>query len=196
MRLSNDKYLIVTGRFQPLHFGHLDLFRNVITEFGLHLIICILRKEEKKNIDLNELGASEFEKMCYAVQSEANNPLPNWQRLELLNTAIRNDKFLKDRVTIMLRDRPDTDWEKSIQDLPENRIWIFNTSNSKFDRAKVEFYRDKQEETITVNYPSLINGTDIRKELRKKPTTFNFLPIECQAFFEKNCFHFFRQIQT
>ena len=89
MILIKDKYSIITGRFQPLHLGHLYLFKNVINDFGLNLIVCVLRNQESNNNSNSTIGTTKFEKMSIDSQSKVNNPLPNWERLELINIAVR-----------------------------------------------------------------------------------------------------------
>lgn len=196
MILTKDKYLIVSGRFQPLHLDHLKLFQNLVKEFRLNLVVCVLRVENAYKEIVMTNSITKFEKMSVPLSSKSNNPLPNWERLELLNIAIRNDTFLNHKVSLLLRDHPVRDWERSVCDLPKNRIWVFNTSNSEFDKTKVDFYRGKAEKVYVVNYPSKLNGTQIREKLRAGALDLDFLPLCCHNFFRDYCIDYFMKNTT
>lgn len=193
MTLKKDKYLIVSGRFQPLHYDHLKLFKNVVEDFELNLIVCVLRNENTITEIIDTNGKTKFEKMSVTLKSKFNNPLPNWERMELINIAIRNDTSLNKKVSVSLRDHPTENWENSIRDLPANRIWVFNTGNGEFDKSKVDFYLGKAEKIHTLNYPPKLSGTKIRENLRAGDTELDFLPLCCHNFFRNNCIDYFIQ---
>lgn len=101
----NDTYIVITGRFQPLHLGHIDLWKCAIIKFKLPLIICILKKHNLKyNIDLN--NTTEFDNLCLSTAEIDKNPLPDNIRKELLEIAISSDNLLQDNVELRFRDHP------------------------------------------------------------------------------------------
>lgn len=181
---TGQEYLIITGRFQPLHNLHLDTFRKILQGNKYHLIVCVL----KNNTTQISKKRSQYAIESSKVQKKENNPLPVWKRVMLLNLAIANDDILKSRVTVLARERPDIDWVKSIEDLPENRIWVFNIGNGEFDKTKVEFYKNKNEKMLIVDFPSPLSGTQIRERLRNGNKNFDFLPECCWSFFQQECF--------
>ena len=74
--------LVFTGRFQPLHSGHIEMLRAIKEQYPDDLlIICIVRntsREVKPEID------NAFNVISRQKQKKNNNPLPNWERYMLL----------------------------------------------------------------------------------------------------------------
>ncbi len=184
---------IFTGRFQPLHIGHialLEAFRERHpNEF---LLICIIRQSEHYISEpLNAFATASISK-----QQLINNPIPNWERYELLHLAIRNNELLKNNTEIIFRERSDLDWQASIKDLPQDRIWVLPSyMKENFDLEKYNFYKSKNEkiELIQVSTDNKISATKIRKDLRLGITDYSFLPKICVEYFKQNCLKYFEK---
>ncbi len=183
---------IFTGRFQPLHTGHialLEAFRERHpNEF---LLICIIRQSEQHSVE--PLNA--FATVSMSKQQLINNPLPNWERYELLHLAIRNNDLLKNNTEIIFRERSDIDWQNSIKDLPQDRIWVLPSyMKETFDLEKYNYYKLKNEriELIQVSSDSKISATKIRESLRLGTEDYSFLPDVCVDYFKSNCSKFFK----
>ena len=182
---------IITGRFQPLHLGHLALFENVKTEFPNDLlIICIVRKSTSFAIPKED---SVFFRESISVHDKLNNPLPNWERFILLKTAIYSNDILRNNTVILFRDRPDIDWNKSIEDLPSERCFVFpKHKKTKFDELKIDLYKKMKEDFIEIdNSYDYISSTMIRNDLRNGIYDFNFLPNCCVEYFREYCLKYF-----
>lgn len=189
----NDICLIITGRFQPLHLGHIEFWKYTIKKFKLPLIVCILKNLNLKyNIDLND--TTEFENLCLTTLEKGKNPLPDNIRKKLIEIAISNDNLLKHYVELRFREYPILDWDRSLYGLPQKRIWVFNKNNSYFDLKKVEFYQRKGEycELLELS-PSRFNGTGIRNKLRNGDYDLSFLPDCCKHFFKEACLEYFNK---
>lgn len=189
----SEKVMIVSGRFQPLHNSHIDLWRELRSRYSEHLIICVLRRSKEVSlIQSGEYNIDEFLSLSVWAQAFERNPLPNWQRLRLVKLAVDAEPIFRLNTTVLLRDRPDLAWQRSIEDLPPNRVWIFNSARSELDRAKPHYYRSKGEEVIEVDFtgPTTYTGEVIRNRLRSGIMDLSFLPEACQEYFSKECLHF------
>jgi len=188
----NDKYLIITGRFQPLHFGHIDFWKYAIKKFKLSLIVCILKNLNRQyNVELHD--TTEFDNLSLTTLEKDKNPLPDNIRKKLIEIVISNDNLLKRYVVeLRFREYPILDWNRSLYGLPQKRIWVFNKSNSYFDLKKVEFYQKKGEycELLELS-PSRFSGTEIRNKLKNGDNNFSFLPNCCIPFFKEECLKYF-----
>ncbi len=188
--------MIVTGRFQPFHNAHLNLLRYLKTNYHEHLIICILRRSNR--IDLlkkNESALTTYEQLSAYTRTVERNPLPNWQRFRLISLAVESDFLLSKNATIIFRDRPDLNWEKSLIDLPSNRIWVFNALAGEFDKSKVEYYKTRDESVRIVELNSELHGQDIRMAIRDGSEDFSFLPAACVEYFKNECLQYIKSTQ-
>ena len=186
--------MIVTGRFQPLHKGHFEFLRHLRKEYNEHLIICILRRPFSVDLATNEktVASSIYEELSKWTRNSKQNPLPNWQRFRLLSIAVNSDPIFAGKTSILFRGRPDLFWEKSLIDLPENRIWVFNPCKGEFDQSKVEYYKERGERVRLVDFDKAIRfrGEVIRKRFLTGEKDLRFLPKACQSYFKKECLQY------
>lgn len=185
--------IVFTGRFQPLHIGHIEFIRTIKRKYPKELlIICIIRNSYEEILPKEK---NNFYLVSKEKQQKINNPIPNWERFILLKTAIDNDNELKNNTIIIFRDRPDLDWTKSVQDLPENRMFIFPSyCQESFDFEKIQFYKNKNESIdIIDNFnENQYSASQIRTDLRKGNKKISFLPSCCRDYFIKNCLKYFK----
>jgi hypothetical protein len=193
--LSGGGYIIVSGRFQPVHLGHLHFWLELRKQFREPLIICVLRQPRLGQ--LTAMGVQEpYHELSRSAQSLDRNPLPNWERLQLVTYAVTNEPRLAGNTTALLRTRPDLDWEGSLEDLPAMRTWIFHRS-SEFERAKAKYYRSMGENVVEIDVgPRDLEGTAIRRALILGETDLSFLPPGCEAFFANQCRHYFEEAKS
>lgn len=185
---------IYTGRFQPLHRGHLAFLEQAKR---LHpnalLIICIIRNYAYNYS--SSIVNSSFFKAYHEKELPENNPLPNWNRYYLLKLAIASNPVLCHNTEVIFRSRPELDWDDSLLDLPDNRIWLMGKNERDAgEKTKVQFYHDKHERIELVDVPqefSKYSGTNIRNLLRSENPSLEFLPDACQDYFLSECLRYF-----
>lgn len=182
---------IFTGRFQPLHKGHIAFLEKVKEIYPNDLlIICIIRNSIEKT---PVIATSSFYREAIDKQKRCNNPLPNWERYMLLKLAIDNSIVLRKNTIILFRNRPEINWENSISDLPKERIWLLpEKAKEKFDEEKYKYYLSKKEKImkISLDIPQY-SGTLIRKQLLSGNREFDFLPDYCVDYFNQECLKYF-----
>lgn len=182
--------IIFTGRFQPLHNGHMEMLRAIKKNHPNDLlIVCIIRNSIE---DLSPEFNSEFSRYSIIKQRRCNNPLPNWERYMLVKLAIENDRMINKNTIIIFRDRSDIDWDLSIQDLPKNRLFIFpNVNREPFDKAKIKHYVDHGENIELIDVKMVNSATNIRNALKSGDKSLDFLPDVCREYFVENCMNYF-----
>ena len=180
--------IIFTGRFQPLHMGHIHFLEAVKRKHPEDLLLlCVIRNTMRNQIAKED---STFHQLSQKKQTQVNNPLPNWNRYRLLSLAVQGNDVLKWNTEIIFRNRSDVDWDESVADLPEDRIWVFpKYGKEEFDNEKVEcieiieFYDDN----------AAYSATTIRNQLKEygKNADLSFLPNACREYFCDECIEFF-----
>lgn len=184
---------IFTGRFQPLHKGHIKLMeraRSIIPRDDL-LIICIIRNSIYTDSFNSYTG---FQKAAEIKHQKQNNPLPNWERFMLLRLAINDSSILKRNSAILFRNCPSINWEESLVDLPRERTFIFPlTSYTDFDMQKKMYYEAKKENVLYIpSEGDCMSGTEIRQRLLHDKDDLSFLPDGCQCYFKTQCLSYFK----
>ncbi|MCK4790118.1 MAG: hypothetical protein KAV87_40645 [Desulfobacteraceae bacterium] len=184
--------LIVTNRLQPLHRGHLLFWKEICNRFSQQLIICVLRDIQRfAGIDTD---GSEYERKARWTMLKEQNPLPQELRFELAWRVVRNDTVLVNRAKVLLRVHPLLDWDKSLEGLPENRVWVFNRTKSDFDASKIDFYHQKGEEVIVLECGDYgYSARHIRQRLAIGERDVSFLPEECRKLFKSKCIQYFNK---
>lgn len=186
---------IFTGRFQPLHKGHISFLECIKKQHPDDLlIICIIRNTYKHG-DYD--GLSNFCRESLQKHQHYNNPLPNWNRYVLLSLAVKSNQLLKNNTEIIFRNRSDIDWEDSVIDLPKNRVWVLpKYSKESFDFEKQKYYLSKNEQVELIDFfdtNTNYSAGHIRRQLKNegKECKFDFLPDICREYFNKECLKYF-----
>jgi cytidyltransferase-like protein len=186
---------IFTGRFQPLHKGHISFLENVkMCHPDSTLLICIIRQTTQPQPFASN---SSFNKESIMKHHPQNNPLPNWNRYMLLSLAVKSNHFLRENTEIIFRNRSDIDWDESVQDLPKDRIWLLpKYAKEPFDLEKQKYYQSKNERIETIdlyNKEEDYSASNIRRQLRKyrENADLSFLPKACREYFRLECLPFF-----
>ena len=183
--------IVFTGRFQPLHNGHVKMLENIKRKYpDSNLIICIIRNSENIKTD-EEKGSFHFHSQEKHIKK--NNPLPNRIRFKLLNILIKSNPIFS-KTVVLMRDRPDTDWAKSLQGLPKDRTIVLPSyGKEEFDRQKCEYYKLKGEKLIFIDIDEDMqySATAIREKLKKGDNRLSFMPTACHDYFNKYCLKYF-----
>ncbi len=190
--MDKDTYLILTGRFQPLHYGHLNLLLEARKRYPENpIIVCIIEKVYVENKKDN--FAKDVSKFL-----PQNNQLPNWERYMLLNYAIEGFDLLNEKIHIVFRSNPNIDWEASLINLPHNRTWLFPKNvKEEFDRQKKIDYLNRGEDFIEIetnDYEDYQGSVFRNKLLSGKKDELFFLPKWCHDYFIKECLKYYSNI--
>jgi hypothetical protein len=178
--------LLVTGRFQPIHAGHLSMLRALACSTDEPVIVCVLRREPSSIFVADASPETDtFVRRSAEAYHEGANPLSDWKRMALVQLAIRHHSDLAN-VTAMLRERPDTSWKESLIGLPDERVWCIHVE-SPLDEAKLAFYRQMGENVRVLPVQRTLTATAIRARLRAGDRTLDWLPTGCEEFFSRYC---------
>ena len=187
--------IIFTGRFQPLHMGHIHMLEAIKRKYPNNLLLlCMIRNTTGTK---KAKGDSSFHQIAQKKHATTNNPLPNWNRYRLLSLAVQGNELLREHTEIIFRNRSDLDWDESVADLPDDRIWVFpRHGKEEFDKEKVEYYRSKGERVEIIDYfddNPACSATAVREQIKKygKNVDLSFLPESCKDYFRAECLKYF-----
>ena len=150
--------IIYTGRFQPIHNGHLSLIKRLRTEYpNQTLCIAVI-----KDIPLEK--KSEFDKTSDVILSQERNPFNTEMTLSLINKVVKAEGIDNIIVTLMPRASSAT-WGiiKALFDC--ERIWVFTKNRISIDDwedKKSAFYQSMGDKVIRIPIDKAISGSDIR----------------------------------
>lgn len=156
--------IIYTGRFQPLHNGHLSLIKQLRQEYpGETLCIAVI-----KDIPLEE--KTEFDKTVDGMLSQDRNPFNTEITLSLIDKVLKAEGIDKIVVTIMPRASLTT-WGiiKALFDC--ERIWIFTKNQITFDDwedKKAAFYQSMGDKVIRIPIEKNVEGSLIRQAIKDR----------------------------
>ena len=151
--------IIYTGRFQPIHKGHLSLIKHLRTEYpNQTLCIAVI-----KHILLEE--KTEFDRTSADILSLERNPFNTEITLSLINKALQAEGIDNTVVTLMPRASSAT-WDiiKALFDC--ERIWIFTKNQlcpDDWEDKKSAFFQSMGDKVIRISIDKAISGSDIRK---------------------------------
>lgn len=150
--------IIYTGRFQPIHKGHLSLIKRLRAEYpNQTLCIAVI-----KDIQVGE--KTEFDKTVDGMLSKERNPFNTEITLSIIDKVLKAEGIENTIVTLMPRASLET-WNmvKALFDC--ERIWVFTKNQIGLDdweEKKSAFYQDMGDKIIRVPITKDINGSDIR----------------------------------
>ena len=189
-------YLVTSGRYQTPHVSHMEFFEYVLSlHEDAELVVCVLQSPVTfSDDDLDVLGDASFARLSKLAADEAKNPLPNWHRFKLMSLALAANENLRGRSHVMMRSRPELSWTGSVVDLPEDRVWVFNTAyDQEFSTTKAEYYRKRGETVEPLSFTSTADatGTEIRERASKGEDVSRHLPDGCHDYFDAHCRHYY-----
>ena len=156
--------LIYTGRFQPVHNGHISLIQK-LRELYPHETICVAII---KNVPIE--SDNEFDKSVDSMMLEERNPYSAEVVLKMMTKVIKT-RFPENVVATLMPRASVSNWSTITALFDCERIWAFTENQNTVDeweKKKFDFYTQQGDETIRVKIKKDIEGTKIREFLKKK----------------------------
>jgi cytidyltransferase-like protein len=155
---------ILSGRFQPIHNGHIELISNFLENYPNEpLIIAIVRNCQIK--EKNDL----FNKQSEDNFSIEKNPFNGKETLEMVFAAL---KKYENRVMITFIPRPSLETWGIIQSFFDfERIWIVPSIDSEFgewENNKAHFFNEQGDKVLRIFIEKNISATNIRQIIENK----------------------------
>ena len=132
------------GRFQPLHLGHLEYIKKILSEND-RIIIVIGSSQEKKT---------------------SKNPFTVKERKEMLKVCLREEKIPSDKVRIIsARDYPGENkkWLESIK----RKAGKFDVFYAGENRLTARIFRENYFNIRTIQRINDISSTNVRELMRE-----------------------------
>lgn len=156
--------LIYTGRFQPVHNGHISLIKN-LRELYPEETICVAII---KNVPIE--SNDEFDKSVDSMMAEERNPYDAEVVLDMVTKVIQN-RFPKNVVVTLMPRASSSNWSTITSLFDCDRTWVFTENQNSVDeweKKKFDFYTQQGERTIRLKIKKDVEGTKIRELLKKK----------------------------
>lgn len=156
--------IIYTGRFQPIHNGHLSLIQQLRKEYPSEtLCVAVI-----KDIPLEE--KSEFDRTVDGMLSQDRNPFNTEITLSLIDNVLKAEGIDNTIVTLMPRASSAT-WGIVNALFDCERIWIFTKnqiSRDDWEDKKAFFYKSMGDKVIRVPIEKTVEGSLIRQAIKNR----------------------------
>ena len=156
--------IILTGRFQPFHLGHVELINKLLSEYPDDIIcLGIIRDCHISN------DKDEFDEKADEQLNTTKNPYDSEILMRMAQEIVKltNDKRVV--YTLMPRTSMYT-WEliKDIFGKDNERIWVIPQVEGKFgewENAKASLYLRLNEKVKRIRVDKNISASDVRKKI-------------------------------
>ncbi|MFF0824166.1 hypothetical protein ACFYUR_27645 [Micromonospora haikouensis] len=175
--LAQQVHAVWSGRFQPLHVGHLAVLRHSLTVLPLpHVAVLTTYFGWRAEGDYGAAADDAY--------APARNPLTVWERFSLMRLALAGEG-MADRVALIVAPRHDLDWPTVAQFYPPRRV-ICLTAKDAFEAAKETVWRSRGERVhvfAELGPHEVLTTSTIRGEVAAGADWRAFLPAACHSYF-------------
>lgn len=150
---------IFSGRFQPFHNGHMQVFRQLCGKLTQNdiLVLGVIAPFESDDVkDVNFLEASKEH------QLPERNPWDVLVPLSAVAQIARSSHYSGQIVTTLLP-RPEYGWKLISTWFPNKRIWVIPSAGEEFDEKKSEFFTKMGDQVVRFKDTTGISGRELRE---------------------------------
>jgi hypothetical protein len=152
---------ILSGRFQPFHWGHLAVARSACAAMpdDCTLILAVVAPLIGDKVTNND-----FTLIAEEHHTAERNPWTLTTRLLALQEVaeLLYREYPGTSVAVSAIPRPDLGWDTLLRWFPGDRTWIVPDAQEDFDEAKVSYFREKGENVIRFNGETSVDGRLLR----------------------------------
>ena len=151
---------IFSGRFQPFHNGHKQVFEQLCKKVNATdtIVLGVIAPFEPKEADIKD---REF----YYASEEHHKPDRNpWEVTVPLYAVSRVARLshYSGRIITTLLPRPECGWQTIQSWFPQKRIWVIPSAGEDFDEKKYEYFTKMGDEVIRFPDITNISGRELR----------------------------------
>lgn len=154
--------IIITGRFQPFHNGHLSLLNEVVKRYPNEFICIAIIKDIPHVKEKND-----FDKIADQHFVDDKNPFNSSFTIKMIKTIISKRKYKNVCCTFMPKSSEEI-WPVICSLFDEKRYWVIpkvNDDPKDWENVKANFYSLRNDEVIRIEVNKTINATEIRKAI-------------------------------
>nr|MDT0663353.1 hypothetical protein [Micromonospora sp. DSM 115978] len=170
-------HAVWTGRFQPVHIGHLTVLRHSVATLAMpHVAVLTAHFGWTSPGDYGERAAQAY--------TANRNPFTMWERVTLMRLALAG-AGLSHQVAVMAAPRHDLDWPAVAQFYPPQRI-ICLTAKDDFESAKASLWRSRGEQLhifAELGPADVLTTTQIRARVAAGADWRQVIPESCHQYF-------------
>lgn len=157
---------IFSGRFQPFHNGHMQVFEQLCKKINVTdtIVIGVIAPFEPKKADIKDkdfFRASEEHHLPDRNPWEVTIPLYAVSRIARLS-------HYTGRIITTLLPRPECGWQTIQSWFPQKRIWVIPSAGEDFDEKKCKYFTKMGDGVIRFQDTTDISGRELREFYKKR----------------------------
>lgn len=155
------KVKIFAGRFQPFHYGHLEVFEKSIEKLKEHEILILAAISP---FQMSHPADAHFAKIAEEHHQNNRNPWGIESILQVTNKIVQvySNEHKNKKIITTLIPRPDYGWDVITRWFNCERIWIIPNAQEEFDDEKEKFFLSKGDNVLRYQDTQEISGWDLR----------------------------------
>lgn len=154
---------IFTGRFQPFHKGHMQVFQQICEKLNPSDILVLGVISPFHSTDIKDMSFLECSKEHHVPD---RNPWNVTVPLSAISKIVRSSHYQSQIITTLLP-RPEYGWETIKSWFPQKRIWVIPFAGEKFDERKSEYFTKMGDKIIRFEDTTGISGRELREFYKK-----------------------------
>ena len=161
---------IFSGRFQPFHNGHMQVFNQLCDQLSPTDTIVLGVVSPYKSSDIID---KDFLKASEEHHLPDRNPWDVLVPLAAITKVARSSAYSAQIITTLLP-RPEYGWNIIKEWFPQKRIWVIPQANEDFDEKKKDFFESLGDKVLRIKDSTNVSGRELR-EYYKRGEYENFL---------------------
>ena len=176
------------GRFQPLHRGHVEYVKLVLTHAKRIWLVVVENERAQNNTavaDLFDLPVPEFTALIDQNHVPEKNPLPLWLRYKIVKETL-SEELPNQEIHVWAGRRLDLQWHFYDKALPPERVF-FTPIRDEFEDAKAAAWKKLRQSVVRLDVQNLphFSATTVRRRVENAESVSEYLCPRTEAILQE-----------